>query len=83
MEHYEQIMKRVECVVEERIDVNLSANFGNEGIDVSLYCAEYDFEFGVRIHYRDIELAENTVLEIADRLVRNFECELVRNIEVK
>ena len=82
MEHYEQIMKRVKCVVEERIDVNLSAICGNAGIDVSLYCAEYDFQFGKRIYYRELEM-EEPVLYTANKLVGEFEQELVRNIEVK
>ena len=82
MEHYEQIMKRVKCVVEERIDVNLSAIFGNAGIDVSLYCAEYDFQFGKRIYYRELEM-EEPVLYTANKLIGEFEQELVRNIEVK
>lgn len=83
MDYYEEIMKRVKCVVEERIDVNMSVRFSNEGIDISLYCAEYDFEYAERVHYREIEYYENTVLDTVDRLVRDFERELVKNIEVK
>ncbi len=83
MEYYQELMNRVECVVEERIDVNMTVRFSSNGADVSLYCSEYDFEFEKRIYYRDMEIDSNPVLYIGNMLVRDFEEGLVRNIERK
>ena len=81
MEHYKELMERVKCIVEERLYIAMVNNFSNEGDYVSLYCEEYDFTFAITVNYRDMELEDKPVLSIADRIVRNFECELVRNIE--
>jgi len=80
MKHYEEIIKRVECVVEERIWATMTPVFSDSGIDITLYCTEYNFTFTRHIYYRELELDE-PVLYTANKIVGEFEQELVKNIE--
>ena len=70
--YYEEIMKRVKVVVEERLHVDLEYSCTADGINVSLDTHDLCFEAGIVVHYRDIERSSSEVLNVAEILVSDY-----------
>lgn len=79
-DYYENLMKRVKILVEEKIKVNMSFYLHKCGIccylnHESTYAGYDGFEYTFDLHYREFEVYENShrsVIAIADKIIQIY-----------